>query len=77
MSEVIPMAADIAALRSEVEAYLLATGRAASQFGRAAVGDPKFVFDLRAGREPRSATVAKVRLFIAANPAPETQEAAA
>jgi hypothetical protein len=31
-----------------------------ARFGRDALGDPCFVFDLRDGREPRSATVRRV-----------------
>ncbi len=36
-----------------------------SRFGREATGDPRFVFDLRRGREPRQATQDKVLSFIA------------
>lgn len=35
-----------------------------TRFGREAVGDPRFVFDLRLGREPRSATIAKVENYL-------------
>jgi hypothetical protein len=35
-----------------------------SRFGREATGDPRFVFDLRRGREPRAATTARVLSFI-------------
>jgi hypothetical protein len=35
-----------------------------TRFGREAVGDPRFVFDLRSGREPRRATVEKVERYI-------------
>jgi hypothetical protein len=35
-----------------------------SRFGREAVGDPCFVFELRDGRKPRSDTVAKVRAYL-------------
>jgi hypothetical protein len=31
-----------------------------ARFGRDALGDPCFVFDLRDGREPRSSTVRRV-----------------
>ena len=30
------------------------------------MGDPRFVFDLRNGREPRARTVDRVRLFLEA-----------
>jgi hypothetical protein len=40
-----------------------------TRFGREAVNDPRFVFDLRNGREPRPSTVAKVRQFMETAPA--------
>lgn len=43
-----------------VEAHLRACGTAPATFGMEAVGDPNFVRNLRAGREPRSRTVARV-----------------
>ena len=36
----------------------------AARFGREALRDPRFVFDLRNGREPRSRTVQRVRDFL-------------
>jgi hypothetical protein len=36
----------------------------ATRFGREALGDPRFVFDLRNGREPRQPTVERVRAFL-------------
>jgi len=45
---------------------------AASRFGRDAAHDPRFVFDLRQGREPRPRTQARVLAFIAAG-APESR----
>lgn len=53
---------------SEVEAYLRATGMAASKFGEGAVNDPNLIRDIKAGREPRRKTVARVREYMAANP---------
>ena len=41
---------------------------AATRFGRDAVGDPRFVFDLRKGREPRPETEHRVRRYIEALP---------
>ena len=35
-----------------VERFLRENGMAATTFGRRAMGDPRFVFDLRQGREP-------------------------
>ena len=50
----------------EVEKFLRRTGMPATKFGRLAVNDPRFVLDLRMGREPRSHTAARVMGFIAA-----------
>jgi len=36
-----------------------------ARFGRDAVGDPCFVFDLRDGREPRRRTIARVDAYLA------------
>jgi hypothetical protein len=49
---------------SEVAVFLSAQGMKDSRFGREAVGDPTFVGTLRAGREPRRATVEKVRRYM-------------
>lgn len=51
-------------LLRDVEKYLKATDVAAARFGRDAMGDPRFVFDLRNGREPRERTVRKVRAYL-------------
>lgn len=48
----------------EVERYLKRTGMPATKFGRLAVNDPRFVLDLRMGREPRSRTTVRVMRFI-------------
>lgn len=55
-------------LTSEIDAYLDRTGQTATAFGRAATGDPSFVFDLRKGRRCWPETEAKVRAYMAANP---------
>lgn len=47
-----------------IERCLRATGITPTGFGRASLGDPRFVFDLREGREPRSATAKRVLKFI-------------
>jgi hypothetical protein len=52
-------------LLTSVERYLRRTSVAPSRFGRDVAGDPRFVFDLRRGREPRPATAARVLAFIA------------
>ena len=51
-------------LLREVEKYLNRSEIAPTRFGRDAVGDPRFVFDLRRGREPRPTTVARVIAFL-------------
>lgn len=47
-------------LLTRVEKFLKLRRMPPTRFGRDAVGDPGFVFALRDGREPRSATVRRV-----------------
>jgi hypothetical protein len=49
-----------------VERHLRRMAVPPSRFGREVAGDPRFVFDLRKGREPRPATRDRVLAFIAA-----------
>ena len=49
-----------------IEAYLRATRTPPARFGREALGDSRFVFDLRDGREPRMPTVARVLAYLEA-----------
>ena len=51
-------------LLREVENFLRRSNIPAARFGREAMKDPRFVFDLRNGREPRASTVARVRQFL-------------
>lgn len=51
-------------LLREIEKFLRSTGVPATRFGRDAVNDPRFVFDLRRGREPRPQTVARIVDFL-------------
>ena len=51
-------------LLREVEKFLNRSQIAPTRFGRDAVGDPRFVFDLRRGREPSPTTVEPVRAFL-------------
>lgn len=51
----------------DINRFLKATGMKPTRFGREVVSDPRFVFDLRNGREARPKTAAKVREFIQAN----------
>ena len=48
-----------------IEKFLRQTGMPATKFGRLAAHDPRFVLDLRNGREPRIGTEQKVEGFIA------------
>jgi len=56
-------------LLSIIEKYLRRTDVPPTRFGREAVGDPRFVGDLRRGREPRATTVARVLAYLAAREA--------
>ena len=51
-------------LLRDVEKFLRYSNTPAARFGREAMGDPRFVFDLRNGRDPRPRTVARVRAFL-------------
>lgn len=51
-------------LTAAVEGFLTQHGMEPTRFGRLAVNDPKFVFDLREGREPRRATRDRVVAFM-------------
>jgi 2,4-dienoyl-CoA reductase-like NADH-dependent reductase (Old Yellow Enzyme family) len=51
----------------DVEKFLKNSSMPAAKFGREAVKDPRFVFDLRKGREPRARTVARIRAYLEAS----------
>lgn len=51
-------------LLQTIERYLRTSGIPPTRFGRESVGDPSFVFDLRAGREPRVRTARRVLAYI-------------
>ena len=51
-------------LLRDVEKYLKSSNTPAARFGREAMGDPRFVFDLRRGREPRPRTIERIRAFL-------------
>jgi hypothetical protein len=53
-------------LLREVEKFLRRNGTPPTRFGREAVGDPRFVFDLRNGRDPRPQTVERVLAYLEA-----------
>lgn len=47
-----------------IEVFLRSSGVPATRFGRDAINDPRFVFDLRKGREPGPKTVARIVDFL-------------
>ena len=47
-----------------IEKFLRATDMPPSKFGRLAAGDPRLVFDLRRGREPRGPMVERIEAFL-------------
>ena len=51
-------------LRRRIELYLRRTRTPPTRFGREAVNDPRFVFDLRNGREVRPATASRVHAWL-------------
>lgn len=51
-------------LLARIERHLKRTRTPPTRFGRDAVGDPNFVFNLRDGREPRPKTLARILSFI-------------
>ena len=53
-------------LLREVEKFLRHNDTPPTRFGREAVGDPRFVFDLRNGRDPRPETVERVLAYLEA-----------
>lgn len=63
------------ALKAEIERYLAITEMKPTRFGILAAKDPRLVFDLRNGREPRSATMRRVTEFMS-RPAPEQRRSA-
>lgn len=47
-----------------IEKFLRDTGMAPTKFGREAVRDPRFVFDIRNGREPSERTIRRIEHFM-------------
>lgn len=56
-------------LLTKIERHLKAAQVSPTRFGRDATRDPRFVFDLRRGREPRPHTETRVLAFIAVHSA--------
>ncbi|WP_242181555.1 hypothetical protein [Sphingomonas sp. CARO-RG-8B-R24-01] len=64
-------------LIGDIEAFCRTHQLKPSRFGRDAVNDTTFVPQLKTGREPRRATIARVRTFMATyQPAAAEREAA-
>lgn len=61
---------------SEIDIFLSRSGMSASAFGKAAVGDPNFVKDVREGRHPNLRLVGRVADFIRDYSPPEQAGAA-
>jgi hypothetical protein len=53
-----------AAFLARIERHLEATRTKPTEFGRAAVGDPCFVLNLRRGRSPKLSTVDRVMAYL-------------
>ena len=53
-------------LLDQIETFLTQQRMPPSKFGRLAVGDPRFVEDLRGGRVPRAKTCQRIRSYLLA-----------
>ena len=51
-------------LLRRIERYLKRSGTPPTRFGREVVRDPRFVFDLRSGREPRNSVRRRVVTYL-------------
>ena len=51
-------------LQRRIEHFLRRSGMRPARFGRNAVSDPRFVFDLRRGRELRPMTVQRIKAYL-------------
>ena len=54
-------------LLTRIETFLARVGLSPTRFGRIVVHDPRFVFDLRAGRRPRRRVHAHVHAWLLQN----------
>jgi hypothetical protein len=55
-------------LLDRIELHLKEEHISATRFGRRAVGDPRFVLDLRMGRRPRRRTLERVEAYLVNEP---------
>lgn len=51
-------------LLDRIEIHLITQRISATRFGRRAVGDPRFVLDLRLGRRPRRRTLERLNAYL-------------
>ncbi len=51
-------------LLDRIESHLINYRISATRFGRRAVGDPRFVLDLRLGRRPRRRTLERLNAYL-------------
>lgn len=51
-------------LLDRIEVHLITHRISATRFGRRAVGDPRFVLDLRLGRRPRRRTLKRLNAYL-------------
>ncbi len=51
-------------LLRQIEEHLRKSGIRPARLGREMMGDPRFVFDLRNGREPRPRTIARASAWL-------------
>jgi hypothetical protein len=54
----------------KVESFLQRHSLSPTRFGRLAVRDPRLVFDLRRGREPRERTARRIEAYMAREDCP-------
>jgi hypothetical protein len=62
-------------LLDRIESHLKEARISATRFGRRAVGDPRFVLDLRMGRRPRRRTLERVEGYLSRFPSPSSSRA--
>lgn len=62
------MSSSLEIFLADVETFLERHAMDPTRFGVEALKDPRFVFDLRAGRAPRLSTVDRVRRYMAESP---------
>lgn len=67
------MKTDGVSLLGAVRRYMDRTGMTATALGKAAVGDPRIIHDLRSGRIPRAKMQARILTYMEANASPATR----